>query len=273
MLYSDDYITFNYEEAGAGKPMLIIHGNGPDHRMMMACMEPVFSGQEPYRRIYIDLPGMGLTPAADWIRSSDDMLRAVKLMIEALIPDERFVLVGQSYGGYLARGLLREYAGIMDGLMLLCPCVIAESSMREIPAHEAMVRDAGVLEELSTADREEFTSIAVVQNRETWERFDREILSGLKLADGAFMERIKAEGGYPFSFEADADPVFDKPSLIITGRQDSLTGFKDALKLIDTYPHATFAVLDRAGHNLHLEQEELFRVLTAEWLARVSSGN
>jgi hypothetical protein len=28
MLYSDKYICFNYEEAGAGKPMLIIHGNG-----------------------------------------------------------------------------------------------------------------------------------------------------------------------------------------------------------------------------------------------------
>ncbi|MBW4083458.1 alpha/beta hydrolase [Paenibacillus sp. S150] len=251
--------------------MLILHGNGPDHQMMMGCMEPLFSEQDAYRRIYVDLPGMGKSPAAEWIRSSDGMLQAVKMMIGALIPDGHFILVGQSYGGYLARGLVREYADSIDGLLLLCPCIIADSSKRELPAHEVMLRDAGLLEELSAAEREEFTSIAVVQSRETWERFSREILSGLQLADEAFMHRIRAAGGYPFSFEAAAVPPFDKPALIITGRQDSMTGFKDAWKLLDMYPHATFAVLDRAGHNLHLEQEELFKVLTREWLARVNS--
>ncbi|MNO13007.1 2-hydroxy-6-oxo-6-(2'-aminophenyl)hexa-2,4-dienoic acid hydrolase [compost metagenome] len=271
MLYSDNYITFNYEEAGEGKPVLIIHGNGPDHRMMVGCMEPLFSSGEQYRRIYVDLPGMGMSPAAEWISSSDDMLRAVKMMIEALIPDERFILVGQSYGGYLARGLLREYAQLIDGMFLLCPCVIAESSKREVPPHQVMVQDAELLEELSAADREEFTSIAVVQNRTVWERYRREIISGLQLADEAFMQQIRADGGYAFSFDVDVIPPFEKPSLIITGRQDSMTGYKDVWKLLDLYPHATFAVLDRAGHNLHLEQEEQFKVLAKEWLMRVSS--
>lgn len=183
MRYSDNYISFNYEEAGKGKPLLIIHGNGPDHRMMAACMEPLFTEQDHYRRIYIDLPGMGMSPGADWIRSSDDMLQAVKLMIEALIPGERFILAGQSYGGYLARGLLRDYAELIDGLLLLCPCIIAESSKRTLPRHEVMEHDEELLGELSAADREEFISIAVVQNRAIWERFEHEILSGLKLAD------------------------------------------------------------------------------------------
>ncbi|AIQ67410.1 alpha/beta fold hydrolase [Paenibacillus graminis] len=271
MLYSDNYITFNYEEAGEGKPMLILHGNGPDHRMMMSCMEPLFSSQDQYRRIYVDLPGMGMSPAAEWIRSSDDMLRAVKMMIEALIPNDRFLLVGQSYGGYLARGLLGEYAELIDGLFLLCPCVIAESSQRELPPHQVMVQDAELLEELSAADREEFISIAVVQDRTVWERYSREILCGLQLADEAFMERIKADGGYPFSFDVNAIASFEKPSLIITGRQDSITGYKDVWKLLDFLPHAAFAVLDRAGHNLHLEQEELFKAMAREWLSRVSS--
>ncbi|MNI47644.1 Alpha/beta hydrolase family protein [compost metagenome] len=87
------------------------------------------------------------------------------------------------------------------------------------------------------------------------------------------MERIKADGGYPFSFDADAIAPFGKPSLILTGRQDSMTGYKDVWKLLDFLPHATFAVLDRAGHNLHLEQEELFKAMAREWLSRVSSEN
>ncbi|MNB83267.1 2-hydroxy-6-oxo-6-(2'-aminophenyl)hexa-2,4-dienoic acid hydrolase [compost metagenome] len=272
MLYSNDYITFNYEEAGEGQPILILHGNGPDHRMMMGCLEPLFTPEQQYRRIYVDLPGMGLTPAADWIQSSDDMLRAVEMMIEALIPGERFLLVGQSYGGYLARGLLRNYADSIEGLFLLCPCVIAEMRDRELPQHQAAICDKELLEELSQAERDEFTSIAVVQTRAAWERYNREIVSALQLADNGFMERIKAAGKYPFSFDADRIDPFLKPSLILTGRQDSMTGYRDAWKLLELYPHAAFAVLDHAGHNLHMEQEGLLGAMVKEWLSRAGNS-
>jgi pimeloyl-ACP methyl ester carboxylesterase len=49
-----------YEEFGAGKPIIMIHGYSPDHRLMTGCMEPIFNTREGWRRIYIDLPGMGL---------------------------------------------------------------------------------------------------------------------------------------------------------------------------------------------------------------------
>ncbi|ULO06445.1 alpha/beta hydrolase [Paenibacillus sp. 19GGS1-52] len=270
MLYSDNNITFNYEVRGEGRPMLILHGNGPDHRMMMGCMEPVFSEQDFIRRIYVDLPGMGKSPAANWITSSDDMLKAVGMMIEALIPQERFAVVGESYGGYLARGLVRNYHSRIEGLLLLCPCIIAESDKRELPPHQVMYSDEQLLDELSEIEREEFCSISVVQNRQAWSRFNQEIMCGLPLADEAFMQQIRVTGGYPFSFEVDDILPLDKPTLILVGRQDSLVGFKDAWKLMDNYPHATFAVLDRSGHNLQLEQAELFNGLTREWLSRMT---
>jgi hypothetical protein len=39
--------------------------------------------------------------------------------------------------------------------------------------------------------------------------------------------------------------------------------------LLDNYPRASFAVLDRAGHALAVEQKPLFRALVNEWLDRV----
>ncbi|WP_209443629.1 alpha/beta fold hydrolase [Paenibacillus camerounensis] len=194
------------------------------------------------------------------------------MMIEALIPGERFLLVGQSYGGYLARGLLRNYAGSIEGLFLLCPCVIAEMRDRELPQHQAAICDKELLEELSQAERDEFTSIAVVQTRTAWERYNREIVSALQLADDGFMERIKTAGKYPFSFDTDRIAPFLKPSLILTGRQDSMTGYRDPWKLLEVYPHATFAVLDHAGHNLHMEQEELLGAMVKEWLSRAGNS-
>lgn len=55
---------------------------------------------------------------------------------------------------------------------------------------------------------------------------------------------------------------------MLLGRQDSVVGYKDAWDILDNYPRVTFAVMDRAGHNLQLEQEELFFSLVKEWLIR-----
>lgn len=57
--------------------------------------------------------------------------------------------------------------------------------------------------------------------------------------------------------------------MILTGRQDSLVGYRDAWQLLENYPRGTFAVLDRAGHNAHNEQHQLFNALLGEWLDRV----
>ncbi|WP_337970370.1 alpha/beta fold hydrolase [Virgibacillus salexigens] len=53
------------------------------------------------------------------------------------------------------------------------------------------------------------------------------------------------------------------------GAQDSVIGYKDAWKLIDNFPIATFATLDMAGHNLRSEQSNVFEALTGNWLERV----
>ena len=34
--------SIHYEIRGEGRPILMIHGSGPDHRLMLGCMEPVF---------------------------------------------------------------------------------------------------------------------------------------------------------------------------------------------------------------------------------------
>jgi pimeloyl-ACP methyl ester carboxylesterase len=58
------------------------------------------------------------------------------------------------------------------------------------------------------------------------------------------------------------------PTLIVTGRQDSIVGYRDAWAILDNYPRGTFAVLDRAGHGLYTEQEKLCHALFDEWIDR-----
>jgi pimeloyl-ACP methyl ester carboxylesterase len=74
------------------------------------------------------------------------------------------------------------------------------------------------------------------------------------------------------SFRVDPPPTpFRGPALFVLGRQDAVVGFRGVFELMDAYPRASVAILDRAGHALPWEQEVVFRRLVAEWLSRVES--
>ncbi|WP_312561993.1 alpha/beta hydrolase [Anaerospora sp.] len=265
-------LSINYEIIGQGKPVIMIHGYYPDHRLMAGCMEPIFAKKTGYKRIYIDLPGMGKTKAADWIINSDVMLEIVMAFIQKVIPGERFLLVGQSYGGYLSRGIIYKMGSLVDGLFLLCPCVVADSTKRTTPAHIVLKRDDALLSQIDLSDAEEFNAMQVVQSKRIWERYSDEILAGVKIADDKFLSQLQRTG-YEFSFNVDTlAERFNKPTLMLLGLQDATVGYKDAWNMLDNYPRAAFAVLDRAGHNLQLEQEAVFNCLVNEWLTRIEEA-
>jgi hypothetical protein len=56
----------------------------------------------------------------------------------------------------------------------------------------------------------------------------------------------------------------------VAGRQDATVGYAGPWRLLEHYPRATVAVLDRAGHALPHEQPGLLAALLAEWLDRVA---
>ena len=64
----------NYVVFGRGKPLLVLHGGGLDHRHIVNAMEPVFKESSDWMRIYPDLPGHGLTTIADSIENHDQVL-------------------------------------------------------------------------------------------------------------------------------------------------------------------------------------------------------
>lgn len=184
--------------------------------------------------------------------------------IETLVTGP-YAVAGESYGGYLARGLVAEHRRRVTGMALVCPMLIAEHQARHVPPHQVMHRDA-FCEALSRGS--EFDETTVVQTAETYRRVQKEIVPGLALADMAAVERIREGWAGTFPREPGGS-TYDGPVLVFTGRQDSSTGYRDAWPLLDHYPHATFAVLDGAGHNGHIEQAVLFNAFVEEWLDRV----
>ena len=270
MEYTIRDVTIYYEIHGSGTPILMIHGWSPDHRLMKGCMEPIFQSMDaPWQRIYFDLPGMGKTQGRPWITGTDQMLKVVLEFIDGVIPNQHFVVAGESYGGYLARGVIKERTALVDGLLLICPVANQETRQDNAPALEVLEKDEGFLNSLSEEDRQYFEGISVVQNRRVWERFREEILPGLKVADYTFLEKSL---GQHVSYMVDVDLIekpYRQPTLMVMGRQDSMVGYHDHWQLIENYPRASFVILDKAGHNLQIEQDILFSALVKEWLNRI----
>lgn len=260
-------LDVHYESAGSGRPVLLLHGWGPDHRLMTGCFEPVFHEFDgEFRRLYPDLPGMGRTPGAPWIDGSDRMLDVVLDLVDALIGDEPFVLVGESYGGYLARGVVARRAEQVAGLALLCPVAVPDTP--RVPVHTVVERDPAFLATLDDDARRDFTGINVRQTRVVWERFAAEVRPGLQMADHRFLEHSLSRR-VPFAVDPKLERPFERPTLLLAGRQDSVVGYQDLWDTVEDYPRASFVLLDGAGHNLQFEQPELFAVAVREWLDRV----
>jgi pimeloyl-ACP methyl ester carboxylesterase len=198
---------------------------------------------------------MGRTPAPETISSADDVLDVLLAFVDGVIGDVPMLVAGHSAGGYYAQAIAGRRPEQVVGLALLCPLL---AGIHDVPEHAVTVRSG----DLGDA---EFRDYFTVQTAETLHRYETYVRPASELADEAALERI----GERWELTTRGTVPYPRPTLLVTGRQDSTVGYARAWDLLEHYPRATFAVLDRAGHALPHEQPELLRGLVTEWLDRV----
>lgn len=255
-------VVVHYAEHGDGVPLVALHGAGVDHRDVRAGIEAVVPPAD-YRRIYPDLPGMGRS-TADGLTCNDDVVALLGAFI-AEVSDGPVMLLGHSYGAYLARGLAAQRPDLVGGLALLCP--VGEQT-GPVPAQEVVVQDEAAYDELEPMQHAEFGGYFVVRTAATARRYRDHVAPGIALVDQSAVGRIFAG----WSIDLESDP-FPGPTLIVAGRRDSVAGYVDAVALLDSYPHATLAVIEDAGHALMHERPELLAALLSDWLRRARSAD
>ncbi|MEJ2751320.1 MAG: alpha/beta hydrolase [Chloroflexota bacterium] len=266
-------VTVYYEVYGQGRPLILLPGWTMEASANARIMEPYFQDRDGWRRIYIDPPGHGRTPGADWITGLDEMLDVLLACIDHIIPGQRFALYGMSLGAYLARGVLFHRQDMVDGLAMVVPVITPTDAERDTPPLTVVVEEPGVMDFLSDEEREMMGSVVVRSKRYLEELRAWPELAEQEQSDVAFLQTIREKpDAYSCTFDVDAlEEPFARPALIITGRQDSAVGYADAWRLLDNYPRATFAVFDRAGHFME-EKEPLIGLLINEWLDRVEEN-
>ena len=256
------YGLIDYEIIGEGIPVLVIHGWGISKITMKGAFEPVFSELDGYKRYYIDLPGMGYSEHGD-VRNSDDMLDALHDFAVNVIKDS-FIVVGQSYGGLLARGFVNKFPELIRKIILLVPCIIPGVKQGRVEPHKIIEKDDELLSSLSQEDRDSFSLMNVILTKEVWNRYKQYLMPALASADWDYLNNT-LEGSFTFDTDALDDPC-TIPTLIITAKQDTEVGYKDQFDLMRIYTNSTFCAVEGAGHNLQIEQPEIFESIVRSWL-------
>lgn len=270
-----DIATIDYEVHGEGRAIVFLHGWTMNRRLEIADYEPIFSARSGWRRIYPDLPGMGLS-VAKRIANQDDMLAALLAFVERVLPGERFVLAGTSLGSYLARGIAVRLRPRVDGLLLRVPAVIPDTARRTLPAFEPLVRNDALVASLDDRERAVLGNVLVEAPAylDALRRKTHALVQPAIEASAPFVAEMRADPArYAFSFDLAAmERSFAKPTLIVAGRQDTTVGYRDAWDIVESYPRATFAVIDRADHVWPVESSALLAALVDDWLDRIEKA-
>lgn len=235
--------ALHHLDHGTGTPLVFLHGFTVDHRLLLP-LEDAFSERDGWWRLHLDLPGHGRSPASSSRPSADAIGDTVAAAVDDLIgAGTGYAVCGVSFGGQVARQLLARHTERVLGLALLAPVVRPRPDRRI---------DPGALP-IDTSDP----------------AYLRHAAPGIAAHDEEFAARLLTDYD-PSTPPESSFGRFDKPALVITGRQDDSVGYRDQFELLDAYPQMTYAALDGARHNVHLDQPAITRALFLDWLDRMA---
>jgi pimeloyl-ACP methyl ester carboxylesterase len=260
-------MTLAAETRGDGLPVVCLPWFGLDHTSMAAALEPALADRPGLRRLYLDLPGCGRSPAGP--ANSDAVVDAVSEFIDQRAGSDRFLLAGCSYGGYIAAALARRRPAQVAGLLLVCHGVKIIQADRDLPRAEAAVEAGDWLADVPPDLRTHLSQALGNRTRQVARRVAA-VLTSSSPGDGEYLQRVRATG-YRLPDE-DSTAAYGGPTSIIAGRRDGVAGYADQLRALAGYPRASYAVLAGAGHYVPFEQPDAFAGLVLDWLTRSTDG-
>lgn len=254
-----------YTEHGDGIPFLLIHGWAIEHTFLEKALEPIFENlRTPIRRIYIDIPGMGLSKPG-FVKNGDGIIEVLDAFMEDIAPGEQYYIGGNSFGSVVARALAARRIDRTLGLMLIAPG--SQNKGLNVPQNGICSYDKEFAGTLPEDEVNRFLLMHANLNKDTWERYmSLAYPSVLANEDNVFLHSV-LKGKFSFEINRSLEKQrFDKPTLILTGKYDIAVGYEDQFGWLSTFKKGTYIVVDCAGHNIHIDCPDMFYKSVYGWL-------
>ena len=258
----------NLLEAGAGDPVLFIHGSGPgvsawaNWRLVL----PVLARER--RVIAPDMVGFGFTDRPAGIRySMDTWVRQALDLLDALdLP--RVDLVGNSFGGALALALATRHPERVRRLVLMgsvgVPFEITpglDAVWGYTPSFETM---RGLLDIFAY-------SRALVTDELAQLRYEASIRPGFQESFSAMFPAPRQRWVDAMTSPEAAIRALPHQTLVVHGREDQVIPLANSLTLANWIPRAQLHVFGQCGHWTQIEHAARFAQLVANFLAEAGA--
>ncbi|HVR42451.1 MAG TPA: alpha/beta fold hydrolase [Thermoanaerobaculia bacterium] len=255
-----NHSSWTFRDLGSGVPVVWIHGFPLSSRL--------FDPQLPIpgvRHVLPDLPGFGESADPSRAMTIDAYAEGV-LDVMDRAGARTAVIAGLSMGGYIAFAVARRAMERLCGLMLL--------DTRETP--DTPEGRQGRLDSIETVRREGTTPIidamlpkmlteeTLKGNPDLVERARRIMESS---SPAGVIAALEAMAGRPDSSEL--LPAIEVPTLVVTGREDTITPPADAERMRSAIPGAELLILDEAAHLSSFERAGEFNRAATRFLGRV----
>jgi 2-hydroxy-6-oxonona-2,4-dienedioate hydrolase len=245
----------HYHEAGAGHPLVLVHGGGPGASAWSNYNPNIAKLAEKYRVLAIDLPGWGKSQAVNYDRR--DNSGALAEFLEAL-GIAKAAFVGNSMGGSSCIRLAYERPELVSHLVTM-------GSSAGVPG---MFDPAGLSEGVKALEAAYFNPCV-----DTMRKFVEGMAFDTRhVTDALLVERVNAALARPDHIDGwksghgkpmvKLDPAkvasIIAPTLLMHGRDDRTVHFSSALYLTRVIANSRVYLVNRCGHWVQLEHTDEF---------------
>ena len=279
------------EEEGKGIPIVLINGGpGSDHYSF----HPYFSEAAKFAKvIYYDQRGCGLSDyfkgksgKYSFGQSIDDLDKLRKAL-----DIKKWIVLGHSYGGFLAQAYTLKYPQNVKGLILVC----ASTGMKELK-----LKDSRQLECITKQEESKFIDIELaVHDKKKKGELNREQGKEIQIYNKALNGEWKQQNYYKptqkemaeyalYGWKPDKDfrnEIFDSmknydlmntflkcpiPTLIIEGKYDLTWNTDKAMKFYRQHPNSKLMIFEKSSHFPFKAESNKFFSIIKDFITNLS---
>ncbi|WP_375056034.1 alpha/beta fold hydrolase [Zobellella sp. DQSA1] len=170
----------------------------------------------------------------------------------------RFVLVGFSLGGYIARQLAADYSERVSALAVIA------SSLREDTQQQAKSKMQAV-QALSPATFNGLSAGAIARSLHPRHSSDASLIARIKAMGNRLGYGAQAVQSALRGADVPADSI-SCPTLVVASPHDTLRSIEEANELVRAIPDASLQLFDDGGHMIPLEQPRELAAAVVSWL-------
>ena len=261
-------IQIRYVSIGNGPPLLLVHGFG---EFIEVWIYNIPSLSERFTVYAMDMPGHGKSEEPGQEYNLPFATKFITSFINAM-GIQRTNMIGHSLGGLACLSVTLDFPDKVDKLILVDSDGFSKETpliyrLATLPLLGEIMLKPTVKAAIRAGMKKRFYNPELIT--EEWVDLSFKYMKMPKTKDtllNIVRSNTTINGFHPEVVITDKLHLVNVPTLIIHGMQDTVIPIQQAREASNLIPHAKLKVIEKCGHNPHLEKPEEFNQAVLEFL-------